>query len=371
MTRRSAARLAASVAVVVALVVNVPASPASAFAGGATRISPAGVLWLVRGIDRVDRRLFVEDVTNHYLRESDDWGATFSGNRGLPAGVTSVGKVLRFGPRLFMVGRDPTTGLVGVYSAMPTPLNVPLQWSGPSITIAPPATVLQTDFNSDSRYLYLGEYGDPKPGPELFRSPDGVHWQMVFASAAMRHIHAVAGDPYRPGDVWMTVGDGVARSIWRSTSYGAPGSWRAVVKSAAWQSVQISFSRSRIYLASDASGSSTFFILNRRTLKPALGTRQRFQLIHPPGSPPGTRYLFNAFFGAVDPSTGVYYCVADDESGSGNPLGGTWQGMFGVRRIGGPVQVLHPGGVGISLNGEVFVGGGRVWSGQWSLPALH
>jgi hypothetical protein len=35
------------------------------------------------------------------------------------------------------------------------------------------------------------------------------------------------------------------------------------------------------------------------------------------------------------------------------------------------VNVLDSGGDAISMNGEVFVGGGRIWSGQWSIAALR
>jgi hypothetical protein len=336
------------------------------------RISPNGELWLVRGIDPVGHALYVEDVTNHRLLESNDWGETFSSSKGLPSGVISVNKILRFKSKLYMAGPNASTGLVGVYSATPAPGNLPLEWSGPSITIAPPATVLQTDFSSDSRYLYLGEYGDPKPGPRLYRSADGIHWTKVFGpERGIRHIHAVAGDPYQPGTVWMAVGDGVTRSIWRSTRYGARGSWHVIVGSSDWQSAQISFTRTYVYLAADASGKHTFFVINKKTLKPELGTSHNYQVLHPPGSPPGARYLFNAFFGAADPRTGVYYCVADDESERGNPRGGLWMGFFAVKRIGGRIIIADPGGVDISMNGEVFIGGGRIWSGQWSVPALR
>lgn len=340
-------------------------------AAGTVRISPPGQLWLVRGLDTVSHSVYFEDVTNHRLLESDAWGATSSFDKGLPNGVTSVNKVVRFRSKLYLAGRDAATRLVGVYSATPTPGPAPLRWSGPTITIRRPATVLQTDFSSDGRFLYLGEYGDPKPGPVLYRSHDGIHWTRVFGPAiGIRHIHAVMGDPYRPGNVWMTVGDGVDRSIWRSTRYGAPGSWHVVVGSADWQSAQISFDRRRVYFAADASGKATFFVVNRETGLPQNGTERNYQSIRPPGAPRGARYLFNAFFGAVDPSTGIYYCVADDESERGNPHGGLWMGFFAVRRIGGPVIIVDPGGVDISMNGEVFVGGGRIWSGQWSVSAL-
>jgi hypothetical protein len=184
----------------------------------------------------------------------------------------------------------------------------------------------------------------------------------------------VAADPYRRGDVWMTLGDGVP-AVWRSTRRGARGSWRVVARSSRWQSVQISFSRTRVYLAADTR-SQTFFVIRRGSRRPHAGTPGYFGSLAPPGSPAGTRYLFNAFFGAVDPRTGIYYCVANDNSeinsktGGGTGDGAFWQGLFAVRRVGAPVSIVDPGGLAISMNGEVFIGGGRVWSGQWSIPAL-
>lgn len=350
---------------------------AAQHSGPATRLNPNG-MYLLRGMDAANGVLFVEDFPDptpaepaptHGLRMSADWGATFSANKGLPDGVTSVAKVLVFKSRIYLLGRNARTNRVGVYRATPTPGDAPLEWSAPLLTLNPSVSGLGTDFNSDSRFLYLGEYGDPKPGPRLYRSANGARWRVVFGPArGVRHVHGVAADPFHPGEVWMTAGDGVT-AAYRSQRYGRRGSWRAVVASSAWQSVQISFDRSRVYLAADTH-SRTFFVVDRKPLRARLGTPQYFASKHPPGSPPGTRYLFNAFFGAVDPSTGIYYCVANDNS-EGQTGGGAWQGLFAVRHIGDPVSIVDPGGLAISMNGEVFVGGGRIWSGQWSVPALR
>jgi hypothetical protein len=331
-------------------------------------------MYFVRGLDRARGRLFLEDFGNgassarHRLLESDDWAQTFS-DRGLPAGVNSVSKVLTFKSQLLLVGRDATTGRVGVYVAADTPANQPLQWSGPTLTLNPTAAAQGTDVNADSKYVYIGEYGDPKPGPRVYRSGDGIHWRTVLGPMrGIRHVHGIAPDPYRPGDVWMTTGDGTT-ALYRSRRYGAHRSWRLAVRSSSWQSMQISFSRSWVYLAADVH-SRTFFVVNRRTQRPRLGTPQYFANIPPPGSPTGARYLFNAYFGTVDPSTGIYYCVANDDS-EGQTGANNWQGLFAVRRVGGSLSVVDPGGQAISMNGEVFVGGGRIWSGQWSISALH
>src|SRR5581483_3468061 len=103
--------------------------------------------------------------------------------------------------------------------------DTPFRWLGPTLAFAPPATMLSTDFNAGPKYLFVGQYGDPQPGPRLWRSDDGEHWQLAFGpQMGTRHIHGVAVDPYRAGHVWMAVGDGVP-AIWRSTQYGAPGTW--------------------------------------------------------------------------------------------------------------------------------------------------
>ena len=335
----------------------------------ATKLSPPGAQSLVRGVDRVANRLFVEDFTHNALHQSDDWGVTFSEDKGLPADVPSISKILRFGPRLYAVGRSTATGLVGVYSAVPTPDSEPLQWTGPSITLNRGASVQGPGFTRGSRYLFLGEYGDPKPGPRVYRSSDGEHWTTVFGPArGVRHIHGLAPDPFHPGEVWMTLGDGVEAAR-RSTQYGAAGTWDVVIESSRFQSVQISFRPNRVFLAAD-SHSRTMFVAARKDLRVRAGTPQDIQDLRPPGSPPGTRYLFNAYFGAVDPDTGVYYCVANDDSENEPASAGAWQGMFAVRRAGGPVTILDPGGRGISMNGEVFIAGGRVFSGQWSIATV-
>ena len=339
--------------------------------GAAIQIGPNGA-YIIRGLDAVAHRIFVQDTDSGFLRQSDDWGVTFSGDKGYPPGLESVNKILRFRSKVYAVGRNAATGVVGVYSATPAAGDERLAWSGPTLKVSPPASVLQTDFNSDGHFLYVAEYGDPRPGPRLHRSADGIHWQTVFGPAKkIRHIHGVASDPYRAGQVWMTVGDGVNQSVWFSRKHGARDSWRVAVGATIWQSVQISFDRTWIYLAADANGTQSFYVIDRRTHEIRLGTRQYFQHIHPPGSPKGTLYLWNAYFGTVDPASGAYYFVANDDSGRGRRRGGSWQGFFAVRRVGGRVRILDAGGVARSMDGEVFVGGGRIWSGAWSVPALR
>src|SRR3954452_20638381 len=181
-----------------------PRGAATAAASQATKVSQNG-MYLVRGLDARRHRLFAEEVVDpavagpsarNRLRESTDWGATFSADKGLPAGVRTTSKVLRFKSKLYLVGRDARTGRVGVYRATPTPGNEPLRWSHPTLVLRRGAAALGTDFNADSRYLYIGEYGDPKGGPRVYRSRGGLHWRTVFGPAKrVRHVHGIAPDP--------------------------------------------------------------------------------------------------------------------------------------------------------------------------------
>jgi len=324
-------------------------------------------MYLVRGLDRPTHRLFVEDYRQGLLI-SDDWGRSFSEEKEFPPGIRSVSKVILFRGWIYAAGRSTQTGRVEVYRARPAAADQPLHWQGPKLVLGRGATALGTDIAADGRFLYVGEYGDPKRGPRVYRSANGRDWTTVFGRARhLRHIHGIATDPYRPGHVWMTVGDG-GEALYRSKRHGARGTWKVVLSSSHWQSVQISFARRGVFLAAD-NHSDTFFVVNRRTLRARVGTPDYFADIHPPGSPRGTRYLPNAFFGSVDPGTGAYYAVANDDS-EGGATGG-WQGFFKVPRVGARVRVVDPGGRGISMNGEVFIGGGRIWSGQWYIEAAR
>ena len=89
--------------IVLATTVVTASAPAAHQATAAHKIWPTAT-YIVRGIDQVDHRLFVEDTTYGALRQSDDWGTTFSKNKGFPQGVATMGKILLFKGKLFMVG---------------------------------------------------------------------------------------------------------------------------------------------------------------------------------------------------------------------------------------------------------------------------
>jgi hypothetical protein len=333
---------------------------------GATRYV-AGGAYLARGIDNTDNVLWVADSGGGTLRQSSDWGATFSASKGLPANVpaSSVAKMLRHKDFVYLYGKDTSTGLLGVYRSQPAIGAAQFSWSGPLVTQDPSVTSSQsTVFASDGTYLFLGDYGDPKGGPRVVRSSDGADWTTSFArDPAIRHVHCIAGDPYNDGHVWMTLGDGGAKIIVKSTDHGA--TWSTVTTDFGWQGVQLSFDPNWVYIAGDQS-SYTYQVVDRASGNSRVASPNWHHYIQPPGADQSTaRYLSNSYMGAVDPGTGFYYCVANDTASTG-----TWMGMFYAPGVGHPLQILDRGGAAISMNGEVFIAGGYVHSGAWRHPRL-
>ena len=317
---------------------------------------------LVRGVDAVDGILIANDTSSGFPRQSADWGATWSGNKGLPPNTayTNFGKVVRFKDNLYVISKDVSTGRFGVYRTPPAPGNTLYTWSSALVTLGPGASSLGTIMNADDSYLYLGEYGDPQGGPRILRSADGMNWEVVFANSSLRHIHAVAPDPYNPGEVWATTGDGRGKAVMRSTSFGAPGSWQVVVSSSRWQAVQISFSPEWVFFAGD-SGTGTVWVLDRQQLQPVWAATNYHATMPVPGGSTGDAFYRNAFYGSVDPVTGVYYAsTAVDKSGANT------KGLFALPAIGGELQFLDFNAAGT----EVFIAGGRVWSGPYNYPLL-
>lgn len=69
----------------------------------------------------------------------------------------------------------------------------------------------------------------------------------------------------------------------------------------------------------------------------------------------GDRWYDKAFFGAVDPATGVYYCIANDNSGGGNR-----SGLFMLPGIGQPLQLVQT--FTSQITGEMFIAEGYLHS---------
>lgn len=151
----------------------------------------------------------------------------------------------------------------------------------------------------DGAYIYAAEYRDPVGGPSAYRSADGTTWTKVFGPAASnRHIHAIAPDPYNPGHVWMTLGDGGQYYILHSTDYGS--TWTEMAPAADapnWQALQISFSSTHIWFAAD-NRFSTCFIYERSTGTFKDATPNTHRHIAVPGPVPrnGPNYVTDGAF---------------------------------------------------------------------------
>jgi hypothetical protein len=222
--------------------------------------------------------------------------------------------------------------------------------------------------NAGSAYLFVGEYGDPVGGPTIRRisladaNGAGTNWAAVYGpDATIRHVHSVAEDPYHVGHVWATCGDGTSKTIMRSTDHGS--TWNVAVSHSAWQGVQISFSPSWVLVAGDSQVASVIAI-DRDTLTPRSASKNHHKHIAIPGATASTdAYYNNAYFGAVDPSTGIYYCVPNDASVSGNTTG-----MLYLSHVGGRLEILDRSQA--YMNFEVFIVPGYVIAGQWRRSLL-
>ena len=327
----------------------------------------ASSAYMVKGVDLTDNCIFCRDDTGSYIRQSTDWGATWSASKGEPTNVThsTITKFVRFGAYIYVLAKDSSDNLYKVWRASPASGDTAFTWSSPLHAMASTgATALGSSLSASSSYLYLAEYGSPTGGPAAYRSANGTDWTTIYtADATLTHIHAIAEDPYNAGHVWMTCGDGTAKTIQRSTDYGD--TWSVVVASSAWQGVQISFSPEWVFVAGDGSR-GTVVVVDRDTGTPYWGSTNFHWNVAVPGAATVTdKYWKNAYFGAVDPATGIYYCVANDTSASG-----TTMGLFWLPRVGSSLQILDPGGNGISMNGEVHIGVGWLFSNLWRKALL-
>lgn len=340
-------------------------------------IAPATLVhkdgYYVRGVDAVDGRLLAMDGSRGELRQSNDWGATWSAGKGLPSGLRPemVNKLVRFGRYIYLLASGPSPG---VWRAPPAAGSTPFAWSPQLLKLTPGSTAIMTDLNASPwgthDFLFAAEYGDPVGGPSIWRigmdDADGLglNWIRSYGpDGKSRHIHGVAADPYIRGDVWATIGDGGPTTLAFSNDYGE--TWTRVIGDYSWQAVQISFDPRYVYLAGDQPTFS-YGVLDRATLTPQIAAPNRPADLEIPGlHAAGDRYYAIAYFGSVDPATGIYYCVANDSSSAGNRMG-----MFYARRLGERIRILDPGGVDINMNGEILIAHGTIYSGVWQHPAL-
>lgn len=378
-----------------------------------------------RGYDTVDHIGWL--VSSADLVTTADHGVTVSAARGFPTNVigANVIKVLRAGGYVWMGARDSTDSLTKLWRAPVT--TGTYTWSGPLATMSALGGLLMSSMGADDQYVYLGDYADPTGGAKVYRVSVATGTpEAVTPTGIIRHVHAIAADPYNPGHVWMTTGDSGPR-IYRSTNYGA--TWTLI--NSTWQAVQISFSADWVHFAAD-SAVVTAFVMNRTDLVPLAATPSFHYEIAVPGgaasrlltdlqttsgsktvtsatanftaadvgkkinhtaSDPGNyitavasatsattfanswatgtktgfidgdRFYDKAFWGAVDPATGVYYCIANDNSGKG-----TRSGLFMIRKVGEPLELVET--FLSQITGEMFIADGYLHSHVVARPLL-
>jgi hypothetical protein len=394
------------------------------------------------GIDETANVIFAVNTSNTRVIQSDNYGTTWSAARTLPADVTwnNVTRIVRFGAYVYMLAKTTADNLIKVFRATPVAQGANwADWSTPLLTLAAGTTAFSfameaSKWGTGTEYLFVAEYGDPVGGPSIHRTADGITWSRVHGpDATMRHIHHVMPDPFNPGHVWATCGDGVSKTIMRSTNSGS--TWTTAIASAAWQAVQISFTEDYVWMAAD-SRQGTAFVIDRATNTPYHASPNYHHHTVPPSGtparsvtdgavtsgsvtvtsatanftaadlgkyiansnvfPPFTRiqainsatsvqasaaanftgtgrtlnigsdlYYANAYCGAIDPATGIYYCAAMDTSNAG-----TTMGLFYIPRLGERAEILDPGGSSISMNTRVYMLGGYLFCGQWRRPLL-
>ena len=236
------------------------------------------------GIDEIDGRIFGRDTSNASVKQSSDWGGAWSVSKTTPTDVTAanLARIVRFGSFLYALGRATTGGLTSVYRTAPASGNNLFSWSGILKSFTSGGTALATsleasNWGTGTEYLFAAEYGDPVGGPSIYRSADGLTWEQVVGPlASTRHIHAVKADPFNPGHVWATLGDGTPFTIMRSVDSGA--TWTTAVSSAVWQGVQISFTQEWVVIAGD-SLRGTVLVVDRATNTPYMASRNFHQQI--------------------------------------------------------------------------------------------
>lgn len=361
--------------------VNLRAQPkrlSSASAFQASLLNHASSTYIAVGFDATDSRVFIRDDTNGALKQAtstDAWATTanfsVSNSKGLPASpnavlYSTVVKIIRFGASLYLLAKDNVTNLYGIYRAAPASGNNAFSWSDPLhqfLTTA--ATGFATCFNADSAYMYLAEYGDPTDGPTAWRSADGTTWTQIYTETAqgtpMRHIHAIAPDPYNAGHVWMTLGDGDAnREVLKSTDYGS--TWETFEGSANWQAVQISFSSGYIYFASDSQRGHVWVMDRRNNQKYWICAGLAKNMSVPGAATVTDTFYVNGYAGCVDPSTDEYYFSLINDGAGGNTAG-----LFYVPFHGSPPVLIDK----LATNATpVGIFQGFIWYGKSRRP-LH
>lgn len=225
---------------------------------GVVHLGTAGS-YIVIGIDTTLDMPYCRDDGNGVLRlctavDSANRPTTWSTSKGFPTDTTwsSAAKIVTFKGKLYLLSKQDSTGLTGVWSATPTTGSTALTWDAtPLVTGVSGATARASAFNTDGTYLYWAEYGDPTGGPTIRRTADGTTWESTKTFTGYRHIHAVKADPFNPGNVWIFAGDGVTSPNWYSTDSGATWTACPAVNGTGIQLTDMGFTATDVWAADD------------------------------------------------------------------------------------------------------------------------
>lgn len=340
------------------------------FADGVKMHPYGGLIMTLVGMDG-NGRLWARDATNGNLSQSDDWGANWSNLRGIPSGTAhaSLVKVVPFAGYIWAVLQESASGDYKVYRAADVVRTTALSWSSALFTMPAGTHInVRSALNAGTDYLYLGTYtGAGTDDSRIYRLSTadaegaGTNWQVCYGpTTGVHHVHAVAEDPYNAGHIYATLGDNSSPAcVVRSTDGGD--TWAEIIDGSPdnpWQSVQISFSPNWVWMAADRHGLD-ITVFDRDDLTPySAATNHHWNIAVPNPSALGDRFYKIGYWGAVDPDTESFLLVANDTSTSGNT-----QGVFILPHVGGRIELVESkpaGGIG-----EVFVGDGLFWTGQW------
>lgn len=311
----------------------------------------------MRGYDATVVKVFAHDLVNDTVHMSTaGYTTTFDTGKTLPATLNTSKKykILRFKGNWYL-GGESTTGKITVWRSPVVGDGVDFTWSAPLFEGQTGTYLMTPAFNADSSYMYLCEYGlSLGSTPRLFRSADGNTWETMLTETGTRHFHAVNADPYNLGHVWATAGDGVQRQMMYSTDYGV--TWTVLEpNNVRWQTVQISFTADKVFFAGDNQEQFSVCFMYKDELKRRSASMNHHYNIAVPGST--DRFRVNAFYGAVDPQTGIYYCISNDVSnGAGQRMG-----LFMLPDVGQNLSIIDDN---MPMDGEVFIFGGNLWCGK-------
>lgn len=223
-----------------------------------------------------------------------------------------------------------------------------VQFLSPGASSMTATTVLGTDGTN----VWCGDPGDPvndKSGPSIFTF-DGTKWaQSWLGDNRWRHIHAVIADPYNPGHVYASLGDGtVPYRYLKSTDSGR--TWAAFGAPGVPQGVQLSFDKDWIWVAPDGAAGQPPFVMSRDGARWKFAATNSPRSFAIPGGQPGYRFSDNAIYGAIDPKTGVYHMNTSGAGGTGGNVG-----YFVLPKLGGRLELISTDVFNEASQGQVFI----------------